>query len=148
MLSSKALNKMRGSLALFMGEGSARGPQLRERCDSPCGARETVAGVREQSRGRWGWGGWGEKADRGLNFPAVSGASSDFFRLYVSEASFWLQGRGRVEGNQMRVGGQMEVIAVVQERGDGNLDKTMAVRMERSWRRHNLVIEWLRWGHR
>lgn len=84
-----------------------------------------------------------------MNFPAVSGASSDFFfRLYVSEASFWLQGRGRVEGNQMRVGGQMEVIAVVQERGDGNLDETTAVKMEKRWRRHSLVIEWLRWGHR
>lgn len=49
----------------------------------------------------------------------------------------------------MRVGGQMEVIAVVQERGGWEPGcETMAVRMERSWRRHNLVIEWLRWGHR
>ena len=96
--------------------------------------------------------GGGEDGERRLTRAWTSLQSVEpapiFFRLYVSEASFWLQGRGRVEGNQMRVGGQMEVIAVVQERGDGNLDETMAVRMERSWRRHNLVIEWLRWGHR
>lgn len=62
MLNSKALNKMRGSLALFMGDGSPRGPQLRERCDSACfGARETVAGVREQSRVRWGVGRMGRE---------------------------------------------------------------------------------------
>ena len=53
MLNSKALNKIRGSLALFTGKGSPRGSQLRGRCDSTCfGARETVAGVTEQSRVR------------------------------------------------------------------------------------------------
>lgn len=85
MLNSKALNKMRGSLALFTREGSPRGPLLRGKCDSMCfGARETVADVRERSRdGRWG--GWGEKADQGLNFPAVSGASPDFFLGYMSQ---------------------------------------------------------------
>lgn len=64
MLNSKALNKMRGSLALFTAEGSPRGSQLRGRCNSTCfGARETVAGVREQSRvGGWG----GEDGERGL----------------------------------------------------------------------------------
>lgn len=64
MLNSKALNKIRGSLALFTGKGSPRGSQLRGRCDSTCfGARETVAGVREQSRVRRGGG---EDGERGL----------------------------------------------------------------------------------
>lgn len=54
MLNSKALNKMRGSLALFTREGSPRGPLLRGKGDSTCfGARETVADVSEQSRVRW-----------------------------------------------------------------------------------------------
>lgn len=53
MLNSKALNKMRGSLALFTREGSPRGPLLRGKCDRVFGARETVADVRERSRVRW-----------------------------------------------------------------------------------------------
>lgn len=48
------------------------------------GARETVADVRERSRdGRWG--GWGEKADQGLEFPCSQWSQPRFFLGYMSQ---------------------------------------------------------------
>ena len=68
-------------------------------CLGACG---TVAGVRQRSRvRRVGGEGWGEKADQGLNFPAISGTSSDFFG-YVSQRH--LSGR-RAEGGWKGAGG-------------------------------------------
>lgn len=98
-------------------------------CLGACG---TVAGVRERSRvRRVGGKGWGEKADQGLNFPALSGASSDF--LVMCLRGIFLAAVQREGGREPDEGWgtDEQAIAMVKERRDGTLNKTMAVRMER-----------------